>query len=120
MGPKKKPNGTELLLGQVIGELDGLKESVHTEFKAFKGTISALNGSLAHVKEKLNGLPCNERGKQLANILGSINKEEAEEATKQKEKRVGRRDLKVALVASLITGAFTVAGVVIAIIMTGA
>lgn len=120
MENKDQPqSSTDLLLGQVIGELRGLKTTIDAEFSSVKTTIVSQNQSLEHVKAKINSLPCAEHSATITSILAAVTKEEKENAVLKAEKRKGRSSLVVALIAALVTGFFTVGGLLVTVLATG-
>jgi chromosome segregation ATPase len=117
---------TDIILGRLVGEMEGLRKVVDVEMKAIKDKIEDQNGSIDHVKDKVNGisnrinsLPCDERGKQLKRIIADLEQQGKDEAESLKEKRTWTGNMKVAIVSALVGGLFTVVGVIVAILMTG-
>jgi len=103
---EKTPN-TDILLGQVIGELSGVKTQMAEQSKSLTGVTESLNSLANHVSE----LPCQKHEDDIAFLLKS--REEAAENMTYSERslRDKLRDLVIVLIASLITGGFTLLGV---------
>ena len=106
-GKDEKATNTDILLGQVIGELSGVKTQMAEQAKSLTGVSESLNGLANHVSE----LPCQKHEDDIGYLLKS-RKEVAENRTySERSRRDKLRDLFIALVAAAITGGFTLLGV---------
>lgn len=106
-GKAKETPDTTLLLGEIKGSV-----------KAVDQKLAAQNGAINHLRESINGLsgridklPCDVHSERINTCIATSEKETEKESAEHREKRRGRRDLFIALVAALFTGAFMLVGI---------
>ena len=101
---------TEFLLGEISSEVKDIKRHVDTQNGSLEKVKSSLNG----VSDKIGLLPCAVRGEQIDNLLEQAEKKAKEFNNEMSDRKRTRRDLFIALVAALVTGGFTLIGVLLA------
>ena len=96
----KQGNNTDLLLGKVIGRLDAAVVNLHEQ-----------NAALDRVNRRLDGLPCEVMSERVQSLTEWKQEVESSSNSDNKSKSSRRNDFRVAILSSLITGAFTLIGI---------
>ncbi|KKL04497.1 hypothetical protein LCGC14_2615460 [marine sediment metagenome] len=96
----KQGNNTNLLLGKVIGRLDATVQNLNEQNAALKG-----------VNKRLDVLPCGIMEERVTGLMNWREELDAAATRRNKIKHFNKNELKVAILSSLITGAFTIIGV---------
>lgn len=98
---KKQPEqNTDLLLGQLIGKMDG----VETQLKTYGGQIKGLT-------DKVDRLPCTRHQDEIDFLKSCRAEDKKNERDQGQNKRKWVRDLVLVMLAGIITGIFTLLGV---------
>lgn len=101
--PKKT---TSYLLGEISGSVQAVKQKITEQ----NGSIGEIKKSVNGLSEKVTNLPCAIHEERINHILTIAEEKAKEENSEERNKRVARRDLLVALVAALLTGGFMLLG----------
>ena len=101
---------TEFLLGEISSEVKEVKKHVDTQ----NGSLERVKTSLNGLSEKIGKLPCAVHGEQINNLSEQAEKKAKEFNNEMSDRKRTRREVIIALVAALITGGFTLIGVLLA------
>jgi len=108
MGNEKEPKKTTpFLLGEISAEVKSVKAKIIEQ----NGSIDKLKGSINGLSEKFNNLPCEIHSERIGNIIQLAESAATVERQEETDKKRGRRDLVIGLIAAIVTGGFTIFGV---------
>ena len=108
MAPKnEKKTNTDILLGQVVGELSGVK----TQMSSQQESINGVSISLKEMAKEIRALPCQKHEDDISFLLKSRKEQEENTTYQERSCRDKLRDLFIVLIAAVITGGFTLLGV---------